>query len=173
MSAKSTNCGSSIEVKWKWIGQTMENYLMSSVDRSGQKFVFSVPRALPSRTIHGLMSNTDYEVWLRAVNYYYVHETSFFYWYSTWYKKNDYGDWTKKQLRTVAGYHFVPTLFSISVNVGNRLFSLWCHLACVAGGILSSVRGRREATAAEPPIGHFRVVFCLCFKTSPSAKPFI
>ena len=22
-------------------------------------------------------------------------------------------------------------------------------------------------------IGHFRVVFCLCFKTSPSAKPFI
>ena len=125
VSAKSTNCGSSIEVKWKWVGQKMENYLVSSVDRSKQKFVFSVPRALPSRTIHGLMSNTDYEVWLRAVNHYYVYQTYF--WYTQRYKKNVYGDWTKKQLRTVAGYYFVPILYSICVNVGNRPFSRWCH----------------------------------------------
>ena len=31
-----------------------------------------------------------------------------------------------------------------------------------------------ELSHAKPEqIGHFRVVFCLCFKTSPSAKPFI
>ena len=34
-------------------------------------------------------------------------------------------------------------------------------------------RESRLSRAEKRGIGHFRVVFCLCFKTSPSAKPFI
>ena len=39
--------------------------------------------------------------------------------------------------------------------------SQYCHKSCL------------YATSLFPSIGDFRVAFCLCFKASPSAKPFI
>ena len=102
VSAKSLNCGRSIQVKWKWIGHKMQIYLASSVDRSAQKFFLIIPQALPSRTFDDLTSNTDYEVRLRAINY--RNYNRYYHWYPRR-PKYVYGDWTKKQVKTIAGQY--------------------------------------------------------------------
>ena len=45
--------------------------------------------------------------------------------------------------------------------------SAWPSIACVAGGILSRVRGQREAMAAEPPILTAKRLLPILLATSP------
>ena len=93
-------------MKWKWIGHKMRIYLASSVDRSAQEFFLSIPQALPSRTFDDLTSNTDYEVRLRAINYRNYNRDRYYYWpWYYWRQKYVYGDWTKKQVKTIAGQY--------------------------------------------------------------------
>ena len=60
----------------------------------------------------------------------------------------------------------VGTYVCANVNLKNKAVTLMI-------GILSLVYRRRTSSIERFSIGHFRVLFCLCFKTSPSAKPFI
>lgn len=88
MSARSTNCGRSIEVKWKWLDFHLEIHLESTIDKTARN-LSGLPVFGSSYTFYGLMSNTDYEVSLRAKKRHLDHTYM--------------GAWAKKQVRTLAG----------------------------------------------------------------------
>jgi len=103
MSAKSTNCGRSIEVKWKWLGFHLEIHLESTIDKTARN-LSGRPVFGSSYTFYGLMSNTDYEVSLRAKNRHLDHTYM--------------GAWAKKQVRTLAGIcNFKMLLIAILPHV--------------------------------------------------------
>ena len=92
----------------------MEIRLVSSMDKRVQNFVFT-ERKTTSHIFNEVMSNTDYEVWLRARNYEY--KCPYFYMYYGYcypglrYKSLVKEEWTKIKVRTVAGICGIITVF--------------------------------------------------------------
>ena len=68
LSVKSLSCGRAIETKWKWIAVGMEINVLSSVDKEIRRLVFRATKST-SHIFEELMSNTEYLVWLRGINF--------------------------------------------------------------------------------------------------------
>ena len=83
VSATPIDCGRSIEVRWEKLPYRMEIHLSSTGDKTERNV--SAPAFGTTHIFDGLMSNMDYEIWLRAINLNYD------------------GSWTKKHLKTMAG----------------------------------------------------------------------
>lgn len=83
VSATPIDCGRSIEVRWEMLPYRMEIHLASTGDKTERNI--TVPAFGTTHIFDGLMSNMDYEIWLRAINFNYD------------------GSWTKKHLKTMAG----------------------------------------------------------------------
>ena len=83
VSATPIDCGRSIEVRWEKLPYRMEIHLSSTGDKTERNV--SAPAFGTTHIFDRLMSNMDYEIWLRAINYNYD------------------GSWTKKHLKTMAG----------------------------------------------------------------------
>ena len=77
------DCGRSIELRWEMLPYRMEIHLSSAGDKTERNV--SAPAFGTTHIFDRLMSNMDYEIWLRAINLNYD------------------GSWTKKHLKTMAG----------------------------------------------------------------------
>ena len=104
LSVKSLSCGRAIETKWKWIAVGMEINVLSSVDKEIRRLVFRATKST-SHIFEELMSNTEYLVWLRGINFEvltYKHCFHYF-WHDFSTIKRDKTSWEKMQITTLAG----------------------------------------------------------------------
>lgn len=109
------NCGQAIETEWKWIATEMEIRLVSSMDKERRKIAMSGIK----RTTHyfkNLMSNTEYSVWLRGINYKEKPHCYDLRWgfcsCDYYYSKAVEMSWEKIQLMTLAGIIWIFNNFS-------------------------------------------------------------
>ena len=110
LSVKSLSCGRAIETKWKWIAVEMEIHVLSSVDKEIRRLVFRATKST-SHIFEELMSNTEYLVWLRGINFEVLTYKHCFHPYHFWHDfstiKRDKNklktSWEKMQITTLAG----------------------------------------------------------------------
>ena len=107
LSVKSLSCGRAIKTEWKWIATEMEIHVVSWVDKESRRLVFRATKST-SYIFEELMSNTEYQVWLRGINFKErLHcDCHYGYCFYCW----DYNDkwkvkmsWKKIQITTLAG----------------------------------------------------------------------
>ena len=105
---KSLSCGRAIKTEWKWIATEMEIHVVSWVDKEIRRLVFRATKST-SYIFEELMSNTEYRVWLRGINFEGVRYCDCYYYYYCFHcwHSNDKSkvemSWKKIQITTLAG----------------------------------------------------------------------